>query len=89
MVVGIKHTSKATNTVIVIAVPLSCGTHAIKRVGQERGAHDQKDNRETSQQNIERDFIRSLLSLRAFDEADHAVKESLPRVSADADDEPV
>ncbi len=49
MVVGIKQTSSAINTVIVIGTPFARDLHAIKRVRQQGGTHDQEDDGEASQ----------------------------------------
>jgi hypothetical protein len=77
------------STVMVMGVPCPACVDAVNRIRQQCGDHNEKDDGETRQQNIERDLVRRLLTLCAFDHADHAVEKSLPRVGADTDDEPV
>ena len=58
--------------------------HAILRERQQRDAGQQKDNRQCREQNIERDFVGSLLPLGPFDQRDHAIEKRFAGVRADA-----
>ncbi len=49
----------------------------------------QEDDREAGEQDVQRDLVRRLLALGAFDQRDHAVEEGLARVGRDADAQPV
>ena len=51
----------------------------------QRDEHEQEDERERGEQDGERDFVRRLLALRAFDQGDHAVEKGLARFDRDAD----
>ena len=62
--------------------------HGLRRAGVnckwlERDHCQQKDDRQSGEQNIQRDLIRRLLSLGAFDQSNHAIKESLAGVGSD------
>ena len=46
----------------------------------QRDQHYQEDNRERGEQNRQRDFIRRLLPLGAFNQADHAIQKCFARV---------
>ena len=89
MVVGIRQTSSATSTVMVIGVPCPAASHAVEREGQQRDADHQEDDGEGRQQDVQRDLVGRLLALGAFDQADHAVQEALARVGGDPHDQPV
>ena len=88
MVVGIRQTSSATSTVMVIGCP-GRRRDAVERVGQQRGAHEQEDDGEAGQQDVERDLVGRLLALGALHQADHAVQESFAGVGGDAHHQPV
>ena len=55
----------------------------------ERRGREQKDDRQSGEKNVERDFVRRLLPLRPFDETDHAIDERLPRLRGDLDDDAI
>ena len=55
----------------------------------QRHAHEQEDERQRREQNRQRDFVRRLLPLRAFDQRDHAVQEAVALFHRDADDDAV
>ena len=62
------------------------------RVDRERLQRDdgqQEDDRQPGQQDVERDLVRRLLPLGAFDQRDHAVDEGVARIRGDADLDPV
>ena len=79
IVVGIRQTSSATSTVTVIGAALAGRLHAVDRERQQRDARQQEDDRHRRQQDVERDLVRRLLPLGAFDQRDHAVEERLAR----------
>ena len=89
IVVGIRQTSSATSTVIVTGSPWPARLHRVQRIRQQRRAGEQEDQRELRQQDGQRDLVRRLLPLRAFDHRDHAVEEALAGIARDAHDEPV
>ena len=62
---------------------------AVHRERQQRDADDQEDDRHRGQQDVERDFVRRLLPLGAFDQRDHAVEKRLAGIGGDAHDQPV
>ena len=45
----------------------------------------QKDDGQARQQDIERDFVRCLLALGAFDQRDHAIEEGFSGIGRDLD----
>ncbi len=57
--------------------------------GTNRHHREQEDDREAREQDVERDLVRRLLTLGAFDQRDHAVEEGLAGVGRDADAQPV
>ena len=62
------------------------------RVDRERLQRDdrqQEDDRQARQQDVERDLVRRLLPLGAFDERDHPIEERVARIRGDADLDPV
>ncbi len=62
------------------------------RINRERLQRDhgqQKHNRQPGQQNVQRNFIRSLLPLRAFHQRDHAIKKCLAGIGRDLHLHPV
>ena len=89
IVVGIRHTNSATSTVTVIGVPWPGHADAEDRIGQERHADEQEDNRHAGQQDVQGDFVGRLLPLGAFDHGDHAIEKRFARVGHDAHDQPV
>ena len=89
MVVGIRQTSSATSTVMVIGRALPGGLHAVQREWQQGDAHHQEDDGEGCQQDVQGDLVGRLLALGAFHQADHAVEEAFAGVGGDPDDQPV
>ena len=68
--------------------------HGLRRAGVDRQRlqrddGDEKDDGEAGEQDVERDLVRRLLSVGAFDERDHAIEERLARVGGDLDPDPV
>ena len=61
------------------------------RAGLRVEAHhdDQEDNGQRAQQHVEGDFVRGLLTVRAFDQRDHLVDEGFARLLGDAHDDAV
>ena len=55
----------------------------------ERDDDQQEDERQHREQDVQRDLVRRLLTLRPFDERDHAIEKRLARVRRDAHDDPV
>ena len=51
----------------------------------QRDDSEQKNDGEAGQQNVQRDLIRRLLTLRAFDKRNHAIEKGLARIGRDAD----
>ena len=51
----------------------------------QRDDGEQEDDRQSGEQNVERDFVRRFLTLCTFDESDHAIEESFAGVGGDAD----
>ena len=58
---------------------------AVDGVRHQRRHGKEKDNRQAGDHDVQRDFVRRLLALGAFDERDHAVEERLARVRRDLD----
>ena len=89
MVVGMRHTSKATSTVMETAVPCPLTSDAVDREGQE-GRHDhQEHDGEGGEQDGEGDLVRGLLALGALDQTDHPVEEAFAGVGRHPHHEPV
>ncbi len=61
----------------------------VQRIRQECGADYQEYEREACQQDVQGDFIGSLLALCTFHQADHAVQKALARVGGNAHHQPV
>ena len=74
-----RQTSNATRTVIEKSTP------PIDAERLQRHEDDREDDRERGKQNGQCDFVRRLLSLRAFDQSNHAVEEGFARIRGDAD----
>ena len=53
----------------------------VDRERLQRDDGDQEDDRQPGEQDVERDLVRRLLPLGAFDERDHAIEERLARDS--------
>ena len=68
IVVGIRQTSSDTSTNTV------CGALEYIANGCSVDHGEQKDDREASEQNVQRDLVRSLMPLRSFHQRDHAIK---------------
>ncbi len=49
----------------------------------QRDNSEQKNNRQPSKQNVERDLVRRLLSFRSFHQRDHSVQKCLTRIRSD------
>ena len=81
IVVGIRHTSRATSTMI--------GCSASRVDGERLQRHDgeQEDDRQPGEQDRQGDLVRRLLPVGALDEGDHAVEERLARLGRDAHDD--
>ena len=82
MVVGIRHTSSATSTVIVTTEPLPGARHRILRERRQRGGGQQEHQRHHGQQDRERDLVRRARARRAFDHGDHAIEEAFAFAAA-------
>ena len=89
MVVGIRHTSSATSTVIVIGDAVAGGRDAVERERQQRRRGQEEDDGERGQQDGQRDLVRRLLALGALDHRDHAIEKGLARIGGDAHVQPV
>ena len=59
----------------------------INRHGLKRDHGQQEDDRQPGEQDIERDFVRRLLPLGAFDQLDHAIEKGLAGIRRDAHDD--
>ena len=73
----------------MIGTSLAGRVDAVLGEWQQRSADDQKDDRHRGEQDVERDFVGRLLSLRAFHQPDHAVEKRLARIGRDANDQPI
>ena len=73
IVVGIRQTSSETST------NTDCGALGVDGKRLQRDHRHQEDDRQPGQQDVERDLVRRLLPLGAFDERDHPVQERLRR----------
>ena len=60
---------------------------SIDRKRLQRGHGQHKNDRQSRQQNCQRDLVGCLLTRRAFNQCDHAIDERFARVCRDADDE--
>ena len=87
--VGIRHTSSATSTVMVIGLPGLRDLDAVDRERQQRHRRQQEHQRQLDQQNPQRDLVGRLLPARALDHRDHAIEECLAGIDRHAHDEPV
>ena len=83
IVVGIRQTRSAIRTGVV-AIPAG-----VERERPQRHGRDQEDDRQTREQDRERDLVGRLLTRGAFDESDHPVEEGLARIRRDLDDDAV
>ena len=70
IVVGIKQTSSAIRT----GIEKTRGGINAERL--QRDADEQEDERQRGEQNRQRDFVRRLLTARAFDQSNHAVEKA-------------
>ena len=61
----------------------------VERERPQRHRRDQEDDRQSREQDRERDLVGRLLARGALDEGDHPVEKGLARVGADLDDDPV
>ena len=61
------------------------GVHAVDGVGHERRHGEEEDDRQPGDHDVQRDLVRRLLTLGAFDKRDHAIEERLARVRGDLD----
>ena len=61
----------------------------VDRERLQRDHRDQEDDRQPGQQDVERDLVRRLLPLGAFDERDHPVEERLAGIGRDLHADPV
>ena len=83
MVVGISVTNKATST---IDRDRAAG---ISRIARDRHRREHEDDGQTREQDVERDLVRRLLTLGAFDQLDHAIDEGRALRRGDAHADPV
>ena len=79
IVVGMRQTSSAISTVTESTVPGIAGERP------ERNADDEEDQRQAREQDRQRELVRRLLPLGAFDQRDHPVDEGRARRGGDAD----
>ena len=77
IVVGIRQTSSETRTKTV------CGEPEYDCERLQRHDRQQEDDRQSREQNVQRDLVRRLLPRCAFDQRDHAVEEGLAGVRGD------
>ena len=79
MVVGMRQTNRATITVTdIVATP------EYRAIGTKVTQAKRKTKREAGEQNVERDFVGSLLPLGSFHQGDHAIQERLSWARRDA-----
>ena len=83
MVVGIRQTSSDTSTKIDLR------RAGVDRERLQRHDREQKDDRQAGEQDVQRDLVRRLLPLGAFDQRDHAIEERLAGFGRDAHLDPV
>ena len=57
--------------------------------GLQRDDGEQEDDRQSGEQDVERDLVRRLLPFGALDERDHAVEEALARLRRHSDGDPI
>ncbi len=79
IVVGIRQTSSEISTKTV------CGAVGVDRERLQRDDGEQKDDGQAGEQDVQRDLVRRLLPLGAFDQRDHAVEKRLAGIRGDAD----
>ena len=63
--------------------------HAVEGKRQQRDRGEQEHERQRCKQNFERDLVRRLAPLRAFDHRDHAVEKGLAGIHRAAHDDPI
>ena len=80
MVVGIRQTSSAIRTGIG---KLSGGINAERF---QRHADEQENERQRGEQNCQRDFVRRFLTVRAFNQRNHAIEKAVAFLHRDAND---
>ena len=85
MVVGIRQTSRETSTATVGTEPEPGLRDAERGVRLQRDHRQQEDQRQAGDQDVQRDLVRRLLPLRAFDQRDHAVEERFAGIRSDPD----
>ena len=85
MVVGIRHTSSETRTAMRghLAAAGRAGRYKARTVASVATA-SRKISVRPGDQDIQRDFVRRLLALRAFDQRDHAIQEGFAWVGGDS-----
>ena len=83
IVVGMRHTSRATSATVSTVVP------AYSPERPERHRRHQEDDRQAGEQDRQGDLVGRSLPLGALDEGDHPVEEGLARVGRDADHDAV
>ena len=89
MVVGIRQTSSATSAVMVTDVPCFHAADREHRERQQGRRGEQQHERERDEQDRQRDLVRRLLTLGAFDHRDHAVEKRLAGIDRHAHHDPV
>ena len=85
MVVGIRQTSSETSTATLGTLPRAACGDAEGGERLQRNNGQQEDQRQSGNQNIQRDLVRRLLPLGAFDQRDHAIQKRLARIRRDPD----
>ena len=83
MVVGARHTSRATSTTTVCVAP------GVDGEGLQGHHHQQEDDGEPGQQDVEGDLVGRLLAVGPLDQGDHAVDEALAGLGGDPHDDAV
>ncbi len=79
MVVGMRQTSKRDQN------EHGLRRSRINRKRLQRDHRQQKDDRQSGEQNVQRNFVRSLLPRCAFDQRDHAIEKRFAGVGCDLD----
>ena len=89
MVVGARHTKRATKHGQADGLSLAGDLDAKDRIRQQRGNDQQEDQGQGSQQNCQGNFVGGLLSLGSFDHRNHAIQKALAGKRRHLNDQPV
>ena len=89
MVVGMRHTSRATSTVMETALPWPLTRTPYIEKGRRVATTTRNTIVKAAEQDGEGDLVRGLLTLGAFDQTDHPVEEAFAGVRRHPDHEPV